>query len=139
VREFLVPGIPVTQGSKRLVRSRSGRPLMLESSKNLRPWRSTVAGCALDAGVRIIDAGVCVEILARYSRPASHFGRRGTLRPSAPERPGYGDCDKIARAVLDALAGIAYRNDRQVCTLRVERVWCKDGEIPGAMIRICPA
>jgi hypothetical protein len=45
----------------------------------------------------------------------------------------------LARAICDALAGIAYRNDRQVALLAVERVWASPGEGPGATIGIAPA
>lgn len=82
------------------------------------------------------EAGVELQIVARWVRPITHFRKDGSVRPGAPEHPGYGDCDKLARAVCDALAGIAYRNDRQVVRLSVERMWCNAGEPPGAIVRI---
>lgn len=138
MREFFVHGLPAAQGSKRLVRVK-GRTIMLEASRRVRPWRDSVASCARADGVTLSDGDVRVEIVAQYVRPASHYTRRGSLTAAAPARPGYADCDKIARAVCDALAGVAYRNDRQVCSLSVERIWCADGEAPGARIRVGPA
>ncbi len=134
-----VGGDPATQGSKRLVRLRTGRSVMIEQSARVKPWRSTVADAARAAGVTVLDGDVAIHVVARWLRPASHFRKDGRIRPSAPSRPGRGDCDKLARAICDALAGIAYRNDRQVALLAVERVWASPGEGPGATIGIAPA
>lgn len=138
--EFFVAGNPATQGSKRMVRTRRGRTLMIDSCKRLKPWREQVAACARAAGVRLIDGDVAVRIVARWERPAAHRRKDGTLRPCASARAGKADCDKVARAICDALAGVAYENDRQVAALSVERVWCIDGESEGATITVatCP-
>jgi Holliday junction resolvase RusA-like endonuclease len=60
------------------------------------------------------------------------------VKPSAPVRPGRADCDKLLRAVCDALTGIAYHDDRQVCAISAERVWCDHGQESGATIDISP-
>ena len=133
--EIFVHGVPAPQGSKRLVRVK-GRTIMLEASRRVKPWREQVAACAEAAGVLLHEGDVRLDIVAWYQRPASHFTRRGKLVASAPRSPGYADCDKLARAVCDALAGIAYRNDRQVYMLTVERRWCCETQVPGARIRI---
>jgi len=138
-RSFFVHGLPATQGSKRLVRLRNGRSVMIESSKHLGEWRQSIAVMARGAEVPLHEVDVLVSIQAIYLRPESHFKRDGSLRSSAAPRPGYADCDKLARAVCDALAGIAYRNDRQVALLAVERMWADDEARPGAYISIAPA
>jgi len=135
--QFEALGRPAPQGSKRLVTTRSGRTAMIETSARLKPWRSVVASAAVEAGARVTDAPVSLSIVARYQRPASHLKRDGTARTGAPIRPSYGDADKLARAICDALSGVAYRDDRQVALLRVERRWCEDGEAEGAIIELC--
>ena len=50
-----------------------------------------------------------VEMLARQVRP--------TKKP---------DCDNIAKAILDALNGIAYHDDSQIVTLAVEKWYTPD-------------
>lgn len=112
---------------------------MIEHSTRVKPWRSSVADAARDAGVMVLDGDVAVHVVVRWLRPASHYRTNGAVRPSAPPRPGRGDCDKLARAICDALAGVAYKNDRQVALLAVERVWAAPGESPGATIGIAPA
>lgn len=133
---FEALGRPITQGSKSLVRCRNGRTALVESAKGLKPWRSVVASAAVEAGAVVTDQPVWLCIIARYTRPASHLKRDGTPRAGAPLRPTYGDADKLARAICDALTGIAYRDDRQVAVLRVERVWCEEGEPESALVTL---
>lgn len=68
-----------------------------------------------------------VEISLRFvfSRPKSHFTSKGALRSSAPEFPGHGhgDTDNLTKAVKDALTGIAYVDDCQVCEEHVVKEW----------------
>lgn len=134
--EFFAHGVPAPQGSKRLVRLRTGRVMMLEDSKRVMPWRAVVAAAAAAARIPLFESDVEVSISARWVRPVTHLNKDGSVRRSSPPRPGYADCDKLARAVCDALAGIAYRNDRQVVRLHVERRWCESGEAPGAAISV---
>jgi Holliday junction resolvase RusA-like endonuclease len=134
--EFFAHGIPAPQGSKRLVRLRTGRVMMLEDSKRVMPWRAVVAAAAAAARMPLHEGNVEVRIVARWVRPVTHLGKDGSVKRSSPPRPGYADCDKLARAVCDALAGIAYRNDRQVVQLSVERRWCETGQAPGALISV---
>jgi len=133
---FTVRGTPATQGSKSLVRTRRGRTFMIESSRRVKPWRSLVASAASASGVRRIDGPVRLDICVTWARPASHLRADGSVKASAPRIPGYGDCDKLARAICDALAGLAYHNDRQVSDLRIRREW---GDADGAEICIYEA
>ena len=134
---FFAEGVPVTQGSKKLVRVRgSGRTLMLESSKRLHPWRDTVAAAAALARVPMFQGDVEMRVVCRWPRPQSHLRANGTPRPSCPDRPRYGDCDKLARAICDALSGVAYHDDRQVASLTIERVWARSGDPAGAHIEL---
>ena len=133
---FFVSGKPTTQGSKRLVRTRRGRTLMLEASRYLKPWREAVAKAARAERVRVIEGDVEMSIVAVWPRPSVHYKKDGTLRSSAPKRAGYADCDKLCRGICDALAGIAYLNDRQVASLAIERRWAEHDEPSGAWVSI---
>ena len=134
---FFVAGVPATQGSKRLVRVRnSNRSIMLEASERTKPWRELVGMVARMNAVPMLAGDVEMHIVCRWPRPPSHLRADGTPRPSAPARPSYGDADKLARAICDALTGIAYRDDRQVAKLSVERVWARSGDCAGAHIEL---
>lgn len=102
------------------------------------PWRAVIAASAVASGCPMNEDDVEVRIIARWVRPSSHLTRSGAVRASSPPRPRYADSDKIARAVCDALAGIAYRNDRQVAMLYIERRWCEQSEAAGAEIITSP-
>jgi len=133
--QFFAEGIAAPQGSKRLVRPH-GRTLMIDASRRLRPWRDAVSAAALAAGVPMLQGDVELHIVVRWVRPRSHLTARGTLRTGMPTRPRYADADKLARAICDALTGIAYRDDRQVASLSIERVWARDGDPSGAWIEL---
>jgi Holliday junction resolvase RusA-like endonuclease len=135
-----VDGDPAAQGSKRLVRLKDGRSVMLENSKRVKPWRAAVADAAREQRVQPFQGDVIIHARVRFVRPQKHYRKDGSITLSALPRPGYADCDKLARAICDALAGIAYANDRQVAALAIEREWASAGSGPGAciLIRPCP-
>ena len=89
-----------------------------------------------------IAGPVEVTVTFRFARPAGHYGtgrNADTVRPSAPAHPtgGKGDIEKLVRAVHDALtaAGV-WRDDAQVVRLNAAKVWCQEGERPGAVIGV---
>jgi Holliday junction resolvase RusA-like endonuclease len=62
---------------------------------------------------------VRLAIAAVFTRPKSKTRK---TRPNPREwHTGRPDVDNCSKAVLDALTGIVYRNDNQVCELRVEK------------------
>ena len=109
---------------------------MLESSRRLRSWRDIVRASARLANMPLHDGDVAVHVVCRWPRPRSHYRANGALRDGMPDRPGYADVDKLARAILDGLAETAYANDRQVCSLSIERVWARDGDPAGAHVEV---
>jgi len=118
VIEFVVPGLAAPQGSKRLVRLRNGRTVLIEQSKRLKSWRAVVAyeaGCAFTGAPVECDVIVSAEFV--IERPRSHKTAAGAVRASAPSSPGKPDLDKLCRGLLDGLTGVIYRDDSQVIYL----------------------
>lgn len=70
-----------------------------------------------------------VTLSFRYQRPKSHY-LRGVLRDTAPvhyvQTP---DLDNIEKAVLDALNGVAYVDDKQIIRKFTEKSWAEMPEI----------
>lgn len=118
VLSLWVPGVPITQGSKKAF-VMGGRAVIVDAdSKNLKPWRAAIHDQGLRAleQRRIIDPDeprppfvkpVAVTLAFYLPRPKSHY-RTGKnahqLRPDAPTHPtNKQDVDKLMRAVLDSL------------------------------------
>lgn len=123
---FVALGKPTTQGSYRPIVSKSTRKAIMVPmmSDAMRAWRSTVSQAARSAmGSRSPLSG-CVQIAVRFILP----------RPKKPSNEWpRGDCDKLQRALGDALTGIVYADDSQICRW----VACKEyGHPTGAQVEI---
>ena len=136
---FNVIGTPAPQGSKRHV----GHGVMVESSPNVKPWRQAIAAAALEArttaGINtLLDCPCTLSVVFRFTRPKGHYGAKG-LRPSAPIwKASKPDTDKLARATLDALTSVLYRDDSQIVSLSASKRWATDDEPPGCTITLIP-
>ncbi|HEY9416304.1 MAG TPA: RusA family crossover junction endodeoxyribonuclease [Pseudonocardia sp.] len=125
--DLFVPGKPAPQGSKRHV----GGGVMVESSKAVAPWRTTVAWHAAQAyRLAPLDGAVWVGLVFVMPRPAA-TPKRST--PQAIKRP---DLDKLTRAVFDALSGVVWRDDSQVVQLVASKRLASLEEQPGVNIRV---
>ena len=118
----MVPGVPVAKGSFKAMRveygnpcytckqRRQGHPKIFNSSSKTKPWEKAIASAALLNRVELVKEG-CVIITMKFyfTRPKYHAKMvdppmRHTKKP---------DVDKLSRTVLDALKGIAYKDDCQ--------------------------
>jgi crossover junction endodeoxyribonuclease RusA len=127
--KFWVGGIPVPQGSKRIVQPPGvKRTLLIDvNGKQLRAWRDTVARAAL---VHLDD---WTEVVPIYLYLEFHLPRGKTVTRLRPHvRP---DLDKLCRAVLDSLSGIAYRDDSQVVHITASKLYA-GAEGPGVDIEV---
>lgn len=132
-----VHGTPAPQGSK--IRGRYGS--VYEANPNVKPWRDAVRGETQDLGMIPMSGPVDCRIVFRMPRPKGHYGtgrNAGQVRKSAPEFPASKpDIDKLARAVLDGLTdGGAWKDDGQVVTLIVHKVYALPEAPPGCWIRL---
>ena len=119
---FFVPGKPATKGSSYSFRSAStGKQVHKPANERLKGWTQFLQlrfreAASKAGGWTLVPLGrrVGVSILIRAKRP----------KKSKYDLPfGPPDVDKVARAVLDALTGVAYADDRQVWPLVVSRNW----------------
>ena len=126
---FTVWGTAAPQGSKRHL----GKGVMVESSTRLLPWRQDVRFAALERRPPDWDmtTPMQLDLTFWFARPASHYGTKNGityLKANAPAQPvsaRLGDIDKLSRAVLDALSGVAYLDDRQVIQLEARKAYLK--------------
>lgn len=137
---FTVYGLPVPQGSKSAINVR-GRPVVVENSRaTLRPWRAAIAAEAAAHLDGPLEGPIGLRVVFTMQRPKAHYRtgvHAGELRDTAPTfhstRP---DADKLARAVLDALTGVAFRDDGQVAELAIVK---RFGSKPGATFELWAA
>jgi crossover junction endodeoxyribonuclease RusA len=127
---FRVAGVPAPQGSKKALNHRhTGKTILVEQSgPKLKAWRDVVTKtAAFYFRGQMITGPVSVQIVFFLPRPASV----GRVLPDV--RP---DADKLARAVLDALTGVAFADDAQVCDLFAGKRYAPPGVDPGATITV---
>ncbi len=133
---WFAPGIPAPKGSARAVMSH-GKPRLLASGSTankhaLKSWAASVGWTAKAAMVHPLDGPVRVLCEFVFARPASHT-RGGRAVASKITKP---DGDKLIRATLDALTGLAYVDDAQVSDGRWVKRYAAPGEACGAWITV---
>jgi Holliday junction resolvase RusA-like endonuclease len=133
---FVVSGmVPAPQGSKRHL----GNGVMVESCKRVKPWRYLVLQAALETGAAMIRGPVFLHVIFLLPRPKGHYGKRG-LRPSAPAWPAVRpDLSKLVRSTEDALSGVIWEDDSRVVQTTSTKLYCRDGQLPGAVISVSEA
>lgn len=132
-----VPGVPIAQMRPRFVRRgahvKAYNPQETEAGKFLllaRPYLPSEP----------LTGPLVVTIGAFFQRPKSHYrtGKNAALLKDTAPGPEQcevaKDVDNIAKFVLDALNGVAWVDDRQICALHVSKEWTQTG--PATIITI---
>ena len=129
LRHIDVAGDPVAQGSMVAVGSEGA---MRHSSRELRAWREAVGWQARFAfgTEQPWEGPVRMDLLFRMPRPKSVPQAKRELPHVRPDR------DKLLRGVSDALEGIAYHDDAQICAGDTCKRYVREGEEPGVLIRL---
>lgn len=131
---FWVKGIPVPQGSAVAMTNRhTGKAILLQSNRSaLIAWRNSINLAAQQAcDGKFFDKGEPVSIALSFVllKP-----------PSAPRKRKYPvtkpDLDKLTRAALDALTGVAYADDSQVVSINVSKFYALPHQHPGVHVSI---
>lgn len=128
---FTIPGEP--QGKGRARATRTGR--MYTPAKTA-AYESLVAMAAQQAMQQHppLESALAVEIEAVHTVPASWSKKRRHEAMSGIRRPSVKpDADNIAKAVADGGNGIAWRDDRQIVSLLVRKVY---GETPCVHVNV---
>lgn len=139
---FWISGLPAPKGSTRAFVVK-GRAVTTQANKATRPWMALVVDAAKTSGhfglVGPYNRSVAIrlEVEFYFPRPKGHYRSDGVrLRQSAPAymttKP---DVDKLERAILDALTGVAYHDDSQVVEQSSKKLYTSDGPV-GAMVTV---
>lgn len=121
--DFTVYGVPIPQGSVRAFVVKGRAVVTADNRRDLGTWRQEIA-----AGARAAGAVPCegpVEVMLTFRLP---WPRSRPKRAQWPDkRP---DLDKLVRAVLDALTGLAWHDDGQVVALRAVKAYANSRTDP---------
>ena len=132
---FWVPGRPQGKARPRAT-VMHGRVRMYTPDATAQ-YEALIAWCWRQAHGTQKSGPVRIEIEARfappkgYSRSKRESCLRGELRPTC--KP---DGDNIAKAVADALNGLAYVDDKNVVEFAVSKIWAAE---PGLMVTVSEA
>ena len=127
---FNVRGVPAPGGSKRAIRTRSGKIVLIDACKRNKGWRTLVAVAAREAldGAGVLQPPLALFIEFRMPRPKSHYGSDGTVKAGAPWVPTVRpDATKLLRSTEDALTGIVWSDDAQIVEQYVSKAYSSDG------------
>ncbi len=133
-----IPGKPRSKGSYRAIQA-NGRAFLKNSDDHLAEWTNLIKlEWQRQMRDRLFeqkqspgpwDMPFDVTVLCDFARPKCHFGtgrNAGKLKPSAPAELSCmrtPDADKILRAILDALQGFCWKDDRQVVSCSLRKFW----------------
>lgn len=73
----------------------------------------------MSGGINYDTAPIQIKITAYYKKAKSNKMLQPTLKP---------DADNIAKIICDGLNSIAYKDDKQIISLQVLKVWTNDVE-----------
>lgn len=121
---FLVEGEP--QGKGRHRTTKTGHTYTPQKTVL---YENLIKTCYLSrVGEKVLQGPLKATIEAYYTIPKSKSKkikeqmRKNMIRPT--KKP---DSDNVAKAVLDSINGIAYKDDAQVVDLTVSKYWADEG------------
>ena len=127
---FFVPGKPIGKGRPRF--TRAGHTYTPAITALAEKRVAAIASDAMITAQRKPRISRCsVHIIATWPVPKSWTKQRQAAALSNDEIPGKPDLDNIAKLILDALNGVVYEDDVQVCMLTVTKLY---GETPGCAV-----
>lgn len=138
--EIFVPGEPVTEGSLvPFIHRGTGRACVKpENERELKQWRGRI-GTYAKLRWQGPPTSNPIKLSALFQLPRVVMTSAGPRRRSGrlPARHGTGDLDKLVRSIGDALAGIVYENDSQICSFgETDKIFADDGMAVGVAIHI---
>lgn len=121
---FTVPGQPQGKGRAKIVKiggfSRMATPAKTVAYEGLvaHAAQQAMAGCPLLDGPVAIDLVLDCQVPASWSQRKQRLALAGKVRPTT--KP---DVDNVVKAIFDGCNGVLWRDDVQVVTLSLRKVY----------------
>lgn len=100
-------------------------PVVTSDNPNLKAWERTIRG-ELQRVMKETDGATLTAI---FSAPVAVGLRFHLPRPKSRKKDQYPttkpDVDKLARAAIDALSGVAFKDDNQVVAVQARKVYAE--------------
>lgn len=131
-----VLGTPVPEGSTKAIpyKSKDGATkvaIMHNKSSELMDWRYRIAKEYRESGGEYTERyGIDIHVEFLFTRPKSVKAEK---RPNMTVKP---DVDKLLRAVMDALTGVAYKDDSQVVSVTAVKRYGRANDVDCAYITV---
>lgn len=121
---FTVPGVPQGKGRPRVTRNGTFTP------KKTRDYEKKVRDCYIAQGGQMFpdDTPLFASITAIFPIPSSLSKKRRALF-NGKRHCKKPDADNVAKAILDSLNGVAYRDDSAVSSLIVGKSYGDDARV----------
>lgn len=119
--EFVVAGPPIGKGRPKAVRQ--GGFVRMYTPKLTVEYETDVAFKAslVMGDMPVLETPVSMNIVAHYPIPASWSKKKQQQALAGLVIPGKPDLDNVGKAILDALNGVVYVDDKQVVRLVMEK------------------
>lgn len=131
---FLIPGEPKGKQRPRTGVTRDGRRVMYTPAQTSNYENYIKLMYQLNCKDTKLSGPLHASITGVFAVPSSESRKRQAQMLSGEIRHTKKiDCDNLAKIVLDALNGLAYDDDKQVCELEVRKVY---GETPLVSVSI---
>lgn len=133
-RSFTVPGEPVGKARPRVTKRG-----VAYTPRKTKDYERLVRLCYVSKVHRALPlkGPVSLSVEAVFGVPRSISKAEQKLRHNgeiAPEKKP--DADNILKACADALNGLAYEDDKQICMAAVTKRYCREGEEPHVTITL---
>ena len=125
---FTVTGNPVAKGSMRAFVPRNWqRAVITAAHPKSKQWQTIIESVASTHFDAVSRLPFRVVLCFAMQRPKKMVREKHTVKP---------DIDKLTRCVLDALTGVAWRDDSQVISVRAYKRYARIDEDPHVSIAV---
>ena len=126
---FVVPGDP--HGKGRPKASSRGGFVRMYTPAPTRLYEAEIAKMAVLARSEwpVLETPISLRVVAHHPIPVSWSKRKQQQALQGELVPGKPDLDNVAKAVLDALNGVIYVDDKQVVRLVAEKKYSFDPRV----------
>ena len=131
---LIVPAVPVAQPRQRHAVIGGHIRNYTPTVHPVNAYKAAVMAAVAEAGITPIDGPVAVDVLFYLPRP------KRLMRKKDPDGPiphtAKPDVDNLWKSTADALSGLVWRDDSQVCRTRASKWYAEKNGVPRVEIEI---